>query len=269
MQGIGTFDNNLVDGLIENNVVMLQNWNGIFAYGGVGTKIINNTVVDPYRYGNDNYDHPCISIEEAQNGTNSRNCVVRNNIVETVWKTGSDTPTIDHNLTGEFDTSKVFVDFANLNLRLKAGSPAIDAGSSALAPSVDIDGNSRPQGAAWDIGAYEYGATTPPPPPPPPVTYTISASASPAAGGTVSGASTHEEGTTVTLKATANSGYDFVNWTEGAAVVSTSASYSFTAAANRTLVANFAAIPRPTGHLHHHRFGQPGRGRDCQRSQYP
>ncbi|MGA7991928.1 MAG: choice-of-anchor Q domain-containing protein [Thermoanaerobaculia bacterium] len=39
---------------------------------------------------------------------------------------------------------------------LLAGSPAIDAGTGAGAPAVDQRGVSRPQGAGYDIGAYEY-----------------------------------------------------------------------------------------------------------------
>lgn len=35
-------------------------------------------------------------------------------------------------------------------------SPSKDKGTSTNAPVVDFDGNSRPQGAAWDIGAYEF-----------------------------------------------------------------------------------------------------------------
>jgi len=38
---------------------------------------------------------------------------------------------------------------------LQSGSPALDAGLSAGAPSIDIDGTSRPQGQGIDIGAYE------------------------------------------------------------------------------------------------------------------
>jgi hypothetical protein len=83
--------------------------------------------------------------------------------------------------------------------------------------------------------------------------YTISASASPAAGGSVSGAGTYDCGSTVELTATANNCYQFINWTEGSTVVSTSQTYSFTASANRTLVANFMfsrsackPIPTPT-----------------------
>ena len=73
-------------------------------------------------------------------------------------------------------------------------------------------------------------------------TYTISANANPAAGGTVNGAGDYTHGQTVTLTATANTGYNFVNWTENGTAVSTNATYSFTATDNRTLVANFEAI---------------------------
>ncbi len=38
---------------------------------------------------------------------------------------------------------------------LKAGSPAIDSGTQIGAPSIDLSGVSRPQGAGVDIGAYE------------------------------------------------------------------------------------------------------------------
>lgn len=42
---------------------------------------------------------------------------------------------------------------------LKLGSPAIDAGTSIGAPSTDFDGNARPLGAGYDIGAYEFLAS--------------------------------------------------------------------------------------------------------------
>lgn len=70
-------------------------------------------------------------------------------------------------------------------------------------------------------------------------TGTISVSASPAAGGSVSGAGTYPCATTVTVLATPNDGYTFVNWTEGATVVSTSASYAVTVTGDRALVAHF------------------------------
>jgi hypothetical protein len=67
--------------------------------------------------------------------------------------------------------------------------------------------------------------------------YTITLSAS--TGGTVSGSGSYEYITTCIVAATPNSGYAFLNWTEGSTVVSTDASYSFTVNAARTLKANF------------------------------
>jgi len=69
----------------------------------------------------------------------------------------------------------------------------------------------------------------------------ISSSASPVAGGSTSGGGAVAVGSSVTVSATANAGYAFVNWTESGAQVSASASYTFTAALSRTLVANFTA----------------------------
>ena len=43
---------------------------------------------------------------------------------------------------------------------MQSTSPAINAGTSILAASTDADGNSRPSGSAFDMGAYEYGATS-------------------------------------------------------------------------------------------------------------
>jgi len=45
---------------------------------------------------------------------------------------------------------------------LRQDSPAIDAGASEGAPSIDLDGNARPHGKGYDTGAYEFGASKPP-----------------------------------------------------------------------------------------------------------
>ena len=75
---------------------------------------------------------------------------------------------------------------------------------------------------------------------PAPITYTISTTASPVAGGLVSGGGSYNSGQTATVTATANAGYSFVNWTEGGVQVSANSAYSFTVTANRNLVANFS-----------------------------
>ena len=68
--------------------------------------------------------------------------------------------------------------------------------------------------------------------------YTVTVTAE--SGGTVSGGGTFEEGSAVTVTATTSSGYHFVRWTESGTQVSTSASYSFPLAADRSLTAEFA-----------------------------
>ena len=73
--------------------------------------------------------------------------------------------------------------------------------------------------------------------------YTITASAAPEEGGSVTGACTYEEGATCILTATVNEGYRFVNWTEDDEVVATEATLSFTVTRSRALVANFSEIP--------------------------
>lgn len=69
--------------------------------------------------------------------------------------------------------------------------------------------------------------------------FIIDVSASPSSGGTVVGAGIYQQGQSCTVHATPNSGYAFLNWTEGGSQVSTNANYTFTVNGNRALVANF------------------------------
>lgn len=56
----------------------------------------------------------------------------------------------------------LFTDPANGNFNLKAGSAAINAGADLSEFfTTDIRGYSRPAGAGWDIGAFEFGAAPP------------------------------------------------------------------------------------------------------------
>jgi len=70
--------------------------------------------------------------------------------------------------------------------------------------------------------------------------YTITTAASPALAGTTTGDGSYNTGSNVTVTATANAGYSFIQWTEFGTPVSTLPSYSFAATSNRSLVANFA-----------------------------
>ena len=73
--------------------------------------------------------------------------------------------------------------------------------------------------------------------------YTITTSAT---NGTVEGAATVVEGDRVTLTATANPGYKFVNWTIGGVEVSTDNPYTFVPTEDATVVANFEQLPPET-----------------------
>lgn len=56
-----------------------------------------------------------------------------------------------------------FVNPAALDFRLQSDSPAIDSGLALVKVSGDILGLARPQGPAFDIGAYEYQVSLPTP----------------------------------------------------------------------------------------------------------
>nr|MBC8320813.1 T9SS type A sorting domain-containing protein [Bacteroidota bacterium] len=71
------------------------------------------------------------------------------------------------------------------------------------------------------------------------ITYTITTISNPTNGGTTSGGGNYSYGTIITLTASPNSGFYFINWTENGNVVSTSPSFQYTVTGNSTLVANF------------------------------
>jgi hypothetical protein len=147
------------DVLIANNTVFA---NGSSSMGGgivVGdgdapggvqvknTKVINNIVYKNPRGGIQQY---CDSGSCIGTGNITANNLVYGNGTNISLRVGSATGTISadpkfvsYNPTGTGD------------YRLQSGSPAINKGTSASAPSTDILGAARPKGGAIDIGAYE------------------------------------------------------------------------------------------------------------------
>lgn len=73
-------------------------------------------------------------------------------------------------------------------------------------------------------------------------TYAINLSANPTNGGTVTGNGVYTEGSSISINATANTGYSFTNWTKNGVVVSTNSSTAITANADQTLIANFVPL---------------------------
>ena len=74
------------------------------------------------------------------------------------------------------------------------------------------------------------------------VPITVSVSANPSNGGTVSGGGQYGNGASATVSAMTTGTYCFVNWTENGTVVSTDINYTFTVTGARTLVANFSTF---------------------------
>ena len=74
--------------------------------------------------------------------------------------------------------------------------------------------------------------------------YVLTVIVNPTGAGTVTrdpNLTTYPAGTQVTLTATANSGYTFVNWTEGTTILGTNPTLTITMNSNRTITANFAS----------------------------
>jgi len=106
-----------------------------------GLKMYNNTLIR-------DEDLPSITLTDKAD--------VRNNIGKNYVTTGSLKPDEGHNiLCKQGELATLLMDAAKGDYRLKAGSPAIDAGVD-VGQKKDIVGTAVPQGKAPDIGAYEY-----------------------------------------------------------------------------------------------------------------
>ena len=86
------------------------------------------------------------------------NLTTTNNLVFNNTADGGAGFALDGRLTGNgnFEDDPLFVDAPNEDFHLQGGSPAVDAGADLSAVfTEDLDGDTRPDGGAFDIGAYE------------------------------------------------------------------------------------------------------------------
>jgi hypothetical protein len=128
------------DVTVSNNVVyhngLADSWGGgiIVEYSGATNIRVRNNIV-------------------SQNGNNQLvnnaggNAAITNNLID-----GSGGITGSSSVTG----NPQFVNPSGGDFHIQSTSPAIDKGTSTDAPNVDFDGNARPKGAGYDIGAFEY-----------------------------------------------------------------------------------------------------------------
>jgi hypothetical protein len=129
-----------------NNLVYDNPHGGVYvSLGARNTLVANNTT-----YGNGKY-----GINVSSSFAGSQNARIINNIA---WgNTGpqiSDTGT-NTSLKNNLTTDPQFVDAAGSDFGLQVGSPAIDKGMTLAEVKDDFTGKKRPEGAAYDIGAFE------------------------------------------------------------------------------------------------------------------
>ncbi len=90
--------------------------------------------------------------------TNKNNLSVENNIthgVQNAYLPGMEIAFGANNIS----QNPAFAYIGGNNYRLSPNSPAVNAGTSSLAPDNDLDWTPRPSGGAIDIGAYEFNLT--------------------------------------------------------------------------------------------------------------
>jgi hypothetical protein len=131
--------------------VIVDHWHGITLGGARNCKIINNTVVD---INQESPGPPWIVIDKQKDGRESTNNIIRNNLA-TQFISKPDIGQIDHNMVIT-DYNDFFVNYSKLDLRLKPGSPACDAGSNEGITTKDFFQNNRLHGRTVDIGAIEF-----------------------------------------------------------------------------------------------------------------
>ena len=160
---------------IINNVFANISNSAIGLYQAPGNFIYNNSIYN----GSNGSSHWAIDMTNLgdQNFTSGNN-IIENNIIansgggiQALTGNNSGANTIQHNLfygnaaNGTTGTNVVtgnpsFVGptLTPPNLNIQAGSAAIDAGMTLSQVPTDIAGTPRPQGAGYDIGAYEFAS---------------------------------------------------------------------------------------------------------------
>ncbi len=157
--------------LIENNIIYGSGGPAVHIYESEHVDIVNNST-----YHNQQTD---VNFNGEIDARNSNDVLVRNNIMyakpdkPTNTVVESSNVTVDHNLLFGGNGAMVMGEnsvvgdpnFIDPSITLQADfaiinpSPAINNGSPNMAPAVDIQGNDRPMGGGFDIGAYEYIGT--------------------------------------------------------------------------------------------------------------
>jgi hypothetical protein len=151
-------------GVIRNNMIYHAANNHAFADSAIalaespGTKVYNNSV-----YYENSYPWAIEYRFNTTTGVEVSNNLVNRQILARDGATG----TASNNVTNAVSSWFVAPSSGNLHLA-SAVSSAVDQGKTISGLTDDFDGETRPAGAAIDIGADEYGGAAAPPKPLPP-----------------------------------------------------------------------------------------------------
>src|SRR3989344_1762428 len=159
-------DNNI----FRNNIAYNNEDVGISILG-TNNKVYNNTV---YKSGYSNYYPRGIVFDSGGSNNHAWNNIVYDTYGGIDIAKDSSGGTTCNNLCAtlnsacQFSGNPFFVGAPSANFHLQSTSPAINKGATLSDVLKDFDGVSRPQGGAYDIGAFEYGGTVSPAPTPTP-----------------------------------------------------------------------------------------------------
>lgn len=146
LQGIGLFDGIYKNFTIRNNLIAISAYHGIALYAGTDSRIVNNTVVN---ISGGPAKNPWIMLSDNRNGWKAGETLVSNNVAMSFKGISR---AAQRNAIASYP-AKFFRNAAQLDFRLMAGSPLIDAGTAEGAPRTDIIGT--PRSGRPDLGAFE------------------------------------------------------------------------------------------------------------------
>lgn len=153
-QGIGCFNGLFQDWIVENNLIVIEDYHGISFFAANNCKIVNNTIIENSLNLETTLNKvPYIRLDSNGLGVTSAGNVVRNNITPRIEPVSYSGNTIDTNIISNSYTS-VFIDYFNFDFHLKNGSSAIGTGSTVNTPLIDLE--QQPRVIPFDIGCYKY-----------------------------------------------------------------------------------------------------------------